>query len=115
MKISGDVERLEVFSASYNFLDHLPESFARLTSLRFFSNTCSVEFTITTSNMMEMIRECKLAGNRLTEFPLELTNLPNLQLLDLSLNQVGPHTGHDVHNVEHRFRFPQFLKKALAS
>ena len=33
-------------------------------------------------------RECKLAANRLTEFPLELTNLPNLHLLDLSLNQV---------------------------
>ena len=33
-------------------------------------------------------RECKLAANRLTEFPLELTNLPNLNLLDLSLNQV---------------------------
>ena len=33
-------------------------------------------------------RECKLAANRLTEFPMELTNLPNLHLLDLSLNQV---------------------------
>ena len=32
----GDVERLEVFSASYNFLESLPESFARLTSLRSF-------------------------------------------------------------------------------
>ena len=38
-------------------------------------------------------RECKLAANRLTEFPLELTNLPNLHLLDLSLNQVDPDTG----------------------
>ena len=36
-----------------------------------------------------MSRECKLAGNRFSEFPLELANLPNLHLLDLSLNQVG--------------------------
>ena len=42
------------------------------------------------SQVSLMIRECKLAANRLTEFPLELTNLPNLQLLDLSLNQVDP-------------------------
>ena len=35
-----------------------------------------------------LFRELKLCANRLSSFPLELTLLPRLDVLDLSLNQV---------------------------
>ena len=64
MKNSGDVERLEVFSASYNFLEHLPETFARLSCLRFLQLfyrvvSCGVTFiSITTMTIIFTIRVC---------------------------------------------------------
>jgi hypothetical protein len=34
-------------------------------------------------------RELKLSANRLAHFPVEVNSLPNLELLDLSLNKVS--------------------------
>ncbi len=35
-----------------------------------------------------LLRELKLSGNRIREFPEELISLPRLKFLDLSLNEI---------------------------
>ena len=80
----GDLTKLELLSISYNFLSFLPPTMPNLIFLR------SVA-ALSTARLDKILfpRELKISGNKLKQFPLEVTFLPNLQLLDLSLNQAG--------------------------
>ena len=72
--------RLESLSLSYNFITNLPASFSNLRNLRWKILIFSEE------NIFS--REVKLSSNRIKIFPCELTHLPSLNIVDLSLNQV---------------------------
>lgn len=81
--ITGELAKLELLSLSYNFLSSLPPTLPNLSFLR-----CLRSETNKTCQH-SLFRELKMSGNKLQEFPLEVTFLPNLQLLDLSLNQAS--------------------------